>query len=117
MKTFYEKWIYEEPGYTNLGSFTTALLKCYQYADSVNRKKIATAYPEYFAERINVVPEVEDKRDGYDPDHFAFSSAIAAGTLSADSNADNFAGNYLYRGVMSGKFLFEHNEKKEFLHH
>lgn len=48
MKTFYQRWIDDEAGYTNLGGFLTALMKCYYVADNDNREKLESIYPEYF---------------------------------------------------------------------
>lgn len=48
-KTTYEKWIDGDIG--NFGSFHTSLLETYQMADSNNRIKLETAFPEWFVDR------------------------------------------------------------------
>lgn len=48
MKTFYDKWLNNEPGFTNQGSFCVSLMKTYLAADGTNRERLADAYPEYF---------------------------------------------------------------------
>ena len=48
-KTTYEKWIDGE--LSNFGSFHTSLLETYQKADSNNRIKLETAFPEWFVDK------------------------------------------------------------------
>jgi hypothetical protein len=45
----------------------------------------------------------------------AFSEAIAAGRLSAEPNAPNFAGKYMYMGTWSGRDGFKHIDTREYL--
>jgi hypothetical protein len=46
MKTGYQMWLDGE--LKNLGSFVTALFEAYLRADSNNREKLDTAFPEWF---------------------------------------------------------------------
>ena len=46
MKTGYQMWLDGE--LSNLGGFATALLEAYLKADSSNRAKLDTAFPEWF---------------------------------------------------------------------
>jgi hypothetical protein len=48
-KTAYEKW--SEGKLCNFGSFHTSLLETYQKADSNNRIKLETAFPEWFVDK------------------------------------------------------------------
>ena len=74
MKTFYEAWNDNMPGFTNNGSFTTTLLKAYRLADDGNMKKLQGAFPDYFVDRIvddtgtikRSKPEVKDIFPGGD---------------------------------------------------
>jgi hypothetical protein len=45
----------------------------------------------------------------------AFSEAIAAGRLSADRNAPNYAGQYMYMGTWGGRDAFKHIDTREYL--
>lgn len=46
----------------------------------------------------------------------AFDDAIEAGRLSADEDAPNYAGNYMFMGVgRHGKDLFKHIMSREYL--
>jgi hypothetical protein len=48
LKTFYQYWESNEPGFTNQGSFTTQLMLLYRIADNSNRAKLEIAFPDYF---------------------------------------------------------------------
>ena len=45
----------------------------------------------------------------------AFSQAIGQGRLSADRNAPNFAGKYMYMGTWAGRDAFKHCDTREYL--
>lgn len=46
----------------------------------------------------------------------AFERAIAAGLLSNDKDADNFAGNYMYMGTSEFSIMFMHIMTRECIH-
>ena len=46
MTTLYQKWNSGQIG--NFGSFQTTILQAYQLADSNNREKLESAFPEWF---------------------------------------------------------------------
>ena len=45
----------------------------------------------------------------------AFDEAIAAGRLSGEESADNFAGNYMYMGSVKGTDQFKHIATRRYL--
>ena len=45
----------------------------------------------------------------------AFDEAIAAGRLSADQEATNYAGHYMYMGTQNGIDLFKHIDTRQYL--
>lgn len=45
----------------------------------------------------------------------AFEEAIAAGRLSANSNATNFAGNFMYMGTYGDKDQFKNIDTRQYL--
>ena len=45
----------------------------------------------------------------------AFDEAIAAGRLSGDESADNFAGDYMYMGTIDGVDQFKHIATRRYL--
>lgn len=45
----------------------------------------------------------------------AFDAAIAAGRLSMDRNAPNFAGGYMYMGTVDGIDTFKHVDTRRYL--
>lgn len=46
---------------------------------------------------------------------FAFDQAIADGRLSADRNAPNYAGRYMYMGTTNGKDAFKNINTRQYL--
>ena len=45
----------------------------------------------------------------------AFAEAIGAGRLSADRNAPNYAGKYMYMGTWAGRDAFKHCDTREYI--
>lgn len=52
LKTFYQYWEDNEPGFQNQGSFTTQLMLLYRIADNGNRAKLELAFPDYFTKKF-----------------------------------------------------------------
>lgn len=48
MKSQFEKWQAGEFPAGNFGSFQTLIFRAYALADSVNKRKLEVAYPEWF---------------------------------------------------------------------
>jgi pyruvate/2-oxoacid:ferredoxin oxidoreductase beta subunit len=44
------------------GSFVRALAECYRRADSTNKKKIETTWPEYFKEYKDLAKKIEERK-------------------------------------------------------
>lgn len=63
IKTIFEKWRYQEWGFTNLGGFQTALFQAYLAADGDNKLILEKAYPLYFTlegDKPRIAPEQID---------------------------------------------------------
>jgi hypothetical protein len=52
LKTFYQYWLNNEQGFSNLGTFTALLMVLYREADNNNRTKLEAAFPEYFTKKF-----------------------------------------------------------------
>jgi len=46
--SLFQKWMRQEHGYTNFGSFQTTILQAYKLADLDNRKRLRIAFPAWF---------------------------------------------------------------------
>ena len=51
----------------------------------------------------------------YRDSQVAFNEAIKAGRLSANPDASNFAGRYMYMGTWSGKDAFKNINTREYI--
>lgn len=57
---------------------------------------------------------MQTKMEHHNP-QTAFAAAIAAGTLSADHSAENFAGHYMYMCTVNGEHQFKHSLTRQYL--
>ena len=57
--TEFQAWNSDYPGHQH-GSFVTHLFRAYQHADFHNKKKLETAFPQYFIEETVVALSQEN---------------------------------------------------------
>lgn len=112
VKTLFEKWHTNEPGYTNLGSFQTRILSAYQIADEPNRKRLQAAFPHWFC-KIEVV--------NADNPNLCFDQALKEGRMSDNETLPTFIGNYMYMGTEVNhstgerRDQFKHRDTRQYL--